>query len=506
MIRTFALALAGASVLLSAPALADGPASGPVTEAEIRAHIEELASDRYGGRRPGTEGETLTAHYMATRLAAAGFQPGGEGPMGWYAPVPLIELSPVSSSLEARLANGEAVRFGEEFALRAPRGSATISNGEAVFVGFGLGADGSVPEGVRGHIVIMLASERNAAQPQGLRTRRDALIRAGAAAVLVISDIEAPFSQFLRSYASGAIQLAEPLLQTQLDGLMSRDFGTRLLAAGGISAGELARFREKGEAFAEPLTLRLNLSAMSRARAYNSYNVVARLPGRRAGSGAVLLTGHWDHLGSECRPEGAEDRICNGAVDNASGMAVLIETARRLTAGPRLDRDVYIVATTAEESGLLGATWFVANPPMPVAQMHAVLNIDTVAIAPRGAAVAIVGRGTTDFDDDVEAVAAQLGRPMLTGEAADAPNAFIRRQDGWAFTQAGVPAIMAGGSFADAALLQAYLSGPYHKPDDELTDAVPLGGAADDADLHVALTRRLATVRLSPARTMLTTP
>jgi hypothetical protein len=481
--------------LNSVSGAAQSLANAPVTEAELRTHIVELASDRYGGRRPGTEGETLTAHYIAQQLALAGFVAGGEGPMGWYAPVPLIELTPISSAIDVRRADGSAVALNDEFVLRAPSGRARIENGEAVFVGYGMSADGRVADAVRGRIAIVLASERDQANAQGLRARRDALIRGGAIAVLVISDIDAPFPAFRQAYSSGAIQIAEPLNRVQMDGLVSEEFGAQLLDAGGISptdAGALA-----SEALpARLLTVRLSLTAESSARAYNSYNVVARLPGRRSGSGAVLLTGHWDHLG-QCRPEGATDRICNGAVDNASGIAVLIETARRLGAGPQLDRDVWIVATTAEESGLLGAHWFADHSPVPLDQIQVVLNVDTVAIAPRGATVAIVGRGTTDYDDDVEAVAAQLGRRMQDGDEA---NAFIRRQDGWAFTQRGVPAIMAGGSFSDSALLQAFLSGPYHKPDDEFTEALPLGGAADDADLHVALTRRLATVRLSPAR------
>lgn len=491
-IRTIAAALA--ALLASSPLAAQGDA--PVTEAELRAHIAELASDRYGGRRPGTEGETLTAHYLATHFARAGFVAGGDGPLGWYAPVPLIELTPRSWRLSATLASGDTTGFGDELVLRAPGGEGRLANAEAVFVGHGIGADGAVPDGVRGRVVIMLASERQGASVQGLRARRDLLIEAGAVAVLVIADIGAPFPAFARSFSSGAIQLSEPLRRLTLDGLLSADLGVRLLSAGGISPAEASALAS-GPARAEPLTLRLDLAATSTAFAYTSYNVVARLPGRVPGSGVIMLTGHWDHFGT-CRPEGTADRICNGAVDNASGMAVLIEVAERLAAGERPDRDIWIVGTTAEEYGLLGAHWFASHPPVPLTSIRAVLNIDTVAIAPRGATVAIVGRGTTPLDSHVAAVAAAMGRRMVEDDAA---NAFIRRQDGWAFAQRGVHAIMAGGSFADPALLQAFLDGPYHQPNDELTDSLPLGGAADDADLHVALTRRLASVRLFPAET-----
>lgn len=492
MIKTIGTAVTLALLLAATPAAAQSDA--PVDEADLRAHIAELASDRYGGRRPGTEGETLTAHYMATHFARAGWMAGGEGPLGWYAPVPLIELTPRSWALSAILPDGQVASFGDEMVLRAPAGEGVLEAAEAVYVGHGIGADGRAPENVRGRVVLMLASERAGASVQGLRARRDLLIEAGAVAVLVIADSGAPFPAFVRAFSSGAIQPAQPLRALTIDGLLSAATGTRLLSAGGISpeqAGTLA----SGPAVAQPLDLRLSLRASSTAFAYDSYNVVARLPGRVAGSGAIVLTGHWDHLGF-CRPEGAADRICNGAVDNASGMAVLIEVAERLAAGGRPDRDVWIVATTAEESGLLGAHWFASHPPIPLTDIRAVLNIDTIAIAPRGAPVAIVGRGTSPLDSHVAAIAAAQGRPMVEDDAA---NAFIRRQDGWAFTQRGVHAIMAGGSFADPALLQRFLDGPYHQPNDELTDAVPLGGAAEDADFHIALTRRLASTRLFPA-------
>ncbi len=484
-----------AALNATVPAAAQVSGNAPVTEAELRTHIAELASDRYGGRRPGTEGETLTAHYIATQLSRAGFVAGGDGPLGWYAPVPLIELTPIDSTMTAVTPAGESLGFGDQFVLRAPAGTGQLTDVQAMFVGHGIGADGRAPGGLRGKIVIMLASERAGASVQGLRARRNLLIEAGAAAVLVIADTGAPFDAFRRGFSSGAIQLGEPIRRLTMDGLLSADAGRRLLEAGGIDAA-LANQIATGPAQSLALRLRLDLSARSNARVYNSYNVVARLPGRTPDSGAVLMTGHWDHLG-ECRPAGSADRICNGAVDNASGIAVLLAAAQRLANGPRIDRDIWIVATTAEESGLLGAHWFADHPPMPLTDIHAVLNVDTVAIAPRGAAVAIVGRGTTDFDDEVAAAAATLRRDMVEGDAA---NAFIQRQDGWAFTQRGVPAIMAGGSFADEALLQSFLSGPYHQPQDELNEALPLGGAADDADLHVVLARLLGDLRRSPRR------
>ncbi len=249
-----------------------------------------------------------------------------------------------------------------------------------------------------------------------------------------------------------------------------------------------------------PVTLpvTLDLATSTSVRAFDSHNVIGKIPGSKPGSGAVLLLGHWDHFGI-CRSEEAEDRICNGAVDNASGMAVLLTVAERLARGAPMDRDVYVMGTTAEERGLLGAYYFADHPVVPLKDIAVALNVDTVAIAPAGAPVALVGRGENGLDEIVDRIATDLGRKVDTDKEA---NAFIRRQDGWALGAKGVKSIMAGGSFSDMAMLQAFLTTVYHQPDDELTDATPLGGAADDANLHVELTRHFAdSAKYTPAPT-----
>ena len=213
-------------------------------------------------------------------------------------------------------------------------------------------------------------------------------------------------------------------------------------------------------------------------------NVIGRLAGTDPKAGVIVVMAHWDHLGL-CAPAGAPDRICNGAVDNASGVAVLIEIARAMAHGTRPKRSLIFVATTGEEMGLLGAKAFVADPPVPLETIAAGLNLDTSAVAPRGSPVTTIPRGTI-LDPQIESVAAALGR---TVDRSDAANALLTRQDGWALMQAGVPAVLMGGAYRGG--LQHFLSTRYHHPDDDL-HGIELGGAAEDADLHVALLRRLA--------------
>lgn len=482
-----ALSLALCATTLNAQPVRDAVlASEPVSEAQLRAHIAELASDAFGGRLPGTAGETLTAHYIARHLAAAGFT--GAMPDGsYYQPVPLVELHVRGGGASWTATNAEA-RTIAEIVTRAPGGGDVSVNAPVVFVGHGVDPSGAVLADVRGKVALMMFENRPGENPLSLTARRDALTAAGAVATVIIGPAQASWAALRGSFTGGRPQLVSRISRGQIEALVSVAATDQMLAGQGITLAALREQAQAADFAGVPLTGTMVITATTVRRAYNSYNVVARLAGQRTGSGTVVMMGHWDHLG-QCRPEGAEDRICNGAVDNASGIAVLLEVGRRLAAGAAMDRDIMIVATTAEEQGLLGAYHFTAEPLVPLPSIPILLNVDTVAIAARGAPMAMVGRGTTPLDAEVDAVARALGRAIDTDDEA---NAFIQRQDGWAFTQVGVPAVMAGGSFTDMAPLQAFLGGAYHGPDDELGDAVPLGGAADDADLHVALARHFA--------------
>jgi Zn-dependent M28 family amino/carboxypeptidase len=200
----------------------------------------------------------------------------------------------------------------------------------------------------------------------------------------------------------------------------------------------------------------------------------------------VLIVAHWDHFG-RCAAPPAEDQICNGAIDNASGIAVLTEAARRLAKGPAIDRDVYFLATTAEELGLLGAHAFAENPPLPLNSIVAAFNIDSVALLPAGRPFAIVGKGLTRLDPHIAAAAKAAKKKLVEGNAA---NAFVERQDGWALLKHDVPAVMVSSSWSDIAVVERFFEGDYHRASDQLAGkGIELGGAADDVMFLVALTR-----------------
>jgi hypothetical protein len=235
------------------------------------------------------------------------------------------------------------------------------------------------------------------------------------------------------------------------------------------------------------------MEAMSAAGTFTSHNVVGVARGKRPDGKVVVVMAHWDHLGI-CRPAGEVDRICNGAVDNASGVAAMIAVADRV-ARMGLDRDVWFVATGGEEWGLLGAKAWADKPPVKLFSIVAGFNLDTIAIAPKGAPVAIVATDNSPLQPLAKQAAATLGRAW---DGDNEAKGFIERQDGWALAQHKVPMIMAGGSFSDLKLLMRFLAADYHGSDDELTPSLDLGGAVDDANLHVELVRLAASRAYNP--------
>ena len=467
------------------PLLAKG-----VTEADLREHIAVLASDDFEGRAPGTEGEAKTVKYIADAWTRAGLKPGAKDG-SWFDPVALVSRGQGTATAafsvkdrKLRVASDDIVLIGRD---------AQYSNKlPLMFAGYGVKADGDAVDNVAGKAVLIFLDRPKfaPADKQSPRARRDALVAAGAEAVIMVAESAGSWAAARRQLLSRPISLAAKEKRGALEGAISSEYAVALITAGGRDWDRL-RLAAKAEDYAgEALGIDGNFNVTTEVRRFNSFNVVGKLSGKKKNSGALLYMGHWDHLGI-CEPEGSADRICNGAVDNASGIAVLTEVAEHL-AKKRHDRDVYFVATTGEESGLLGAYAFAEAPPLPLDQIVLSLNVDTIGIAPRGSRVAIIGRGTSKLDSAVEAVARKAGRKI---EQSNDANAFIERQDGWALTQKGVPALMVGGSFADLGLMQKFLGSDYHGPEDELTDATELGGAAEDADLHIALGRHFADAR-----------
>jgi hypothetical protein len=493
MSRRFVAAFAAAFLLPSAGASAQRRDT-PVTERQLMRHIEVLASDAFEGRLPGTEGETRTTAYIVEQLRRRRLEPGGADG-GWFQPVPLVERRAGSHRVRWS-SNGRELPFEDGRIILAGREpSQRLERAPALFVGHGLvdrerGIDQLAGADLAGAVAFVLVQGPEVAGFPGFDQRATAVAAAGAAAVIGVVADDAPWPALVEASRRPLTELVRDGAPPIVGAIPAAELSRLIAASGGDFVAILNE--HAGPAFrAVPLNLHATIDVTTEIRRFTSNNVIGRIRGTAGGRESVLLLGHWDHIGL-CRPEGEEDRICNGAVDNASGIALLIEAAGRLAAR-RPERDVLILATTAEETGLFGAEHFAARPTVPLASIVAAINVDTVAIHGRGEPVAVIGRGIEPLDRAIAETAAAAGRRMDTTYAADA---FVERQDGWALARAGVPSVMVGGSFADMAALEAFLSSDYHGPDDEPRPDIPLAGAAEDADLLVALTRRLA----DPAR------
>lgn len=490
MFKPLLRAAAPVALLLAGPLAAQPPAA-PITPADMMRHVERLASDEFQGRAPGTEGERRTIDYIAGQFRVRGLEPAGENG-SWFQPVRLVERSPGASAVRWTL-NGATLPFeAGDLVLSGSDQSVTLADAPVVFAGHGVrlperGIDQLAGANISGAVVLILAQGPNVPGFPPMTERVMMVHAAGAAAVIVIAGSDLPWDTFRRGGGRRTTKLdSSPL--PRLYGLMPMSTVQRLVAAGG---GDMERLLndQPGSSFrAVTLPVRASMEAATAVHRYTTNNVVGRLRGGGGTNESLLFLAHWDHFGT-CRPEGAPDRICNGAVDNASGVAMMIEVAGRLARQPRPPRDILFLATTSEEVGLLGAEHFAAHPTVPIESIVAAINMDTVAIHPAGEPVAVMGRGIPALDSVIDATIAAMGRRL---DNDDEVAAFVQRQDGWKLTQVGVPAIMVGGSFSNMALLQSFLAGPYHQPEDQIGGRIVLDGAAEDANLTVELGRRLA--------------
>ena len=484
------------AVFLFAGLILSGDArSQPIAEADLLRHIEILASDAFEGREPGTIGENKTVNYIATQWAFAGLSPAGEHG-SWYAPVPLVERTPESYRIDvAERRRGGATRLRQdEIILRSRDSSYRQSNLPVVFAGYAERGRGG--QSIAGKLVLLPRTPfEDNGRAADFDVRKRQLMEAGAVGVITVLGKEDRWSRFRRLFLRGSTALAGAENHAALEGVISFDEFRQLVRKSGRDAGALLAERD-GLTIVD-LRLIADANVGTEIRSYMSHNVIGKIAGTNPESGALLFMGHWDHFGI-CRVEDplepGRDRICNGAIDNASGISLLIETAKRLS-GMGQERDIYFLATTAEEKGLLGARAFVRDTPIALENFVAVFNADTVALSDNRREIAVVGLGRTKLDADIELVAVQEGREIDRSGKADA---YIKRQDGYVFLERNIPAYMITSAFADEERLTAFINGPYHDVGDEVNDDLRLAGAAADANFHVALGRYFASTATYP--------
>jgi Zn-dependent M28 family amino/carboxypeptidase len=522
-----------------APAPGPGPALAPVDAVaphRIRADVEQLADDRMEGRETGSGGYRLASAYVAERMGQIGLEPAGDDD-GWFQSVPLLRA--VREREGARLAivrDGatRALAFGDEF-LPALNYNADRHRLEApaVFVGQavhapelehddfeGLDLAGRIAVAFSGAPSRFEATRR--AFHSSSREKLRALAERGAVGVVWVgtADEEArsPWARGAANWQRPGMRLrdvdgkgVDTFPQLQAVASVSAAAADAIFAGSGRTAAQLFSAARDGtlEGFELPGTL--VLAGRTRIEPLASRNVVGRLPAAPSGDPKdaragehVVYTAHLDHIGIGAPVDG--DAIHNGALDNALGVAVMLESARELARAPQRPlRSMLFVALTAEEQGLLGAEWFVRNPTVPRDSLVANINTDMpVLLAPSSDAVAI-GIEHSSLQRVVETAARDVG-VALSPDPFPEEVVFVR-SDQYAFVRAGIPAVyMDGGVVAtgeqargetpdplvDPKLaLRDFLRNCYHQPCDDASQPIQYRDAARLARLNAQIGLRI---------------
>lgn len=509
---------------LAALALA---AAGPIDPARIKADVRVLASDAFEGRGPGERGEAATIAFLPRQMAAAGLQPGGENG-SWYQKVPLVRLDTLPGATAAIEAGGRThvLRDGPDIDINPTNaGETRIAGAPLVFAGWGApdparGWDAFGGVDVRGKVVVMLAGDPDLEGGRDLGfggralvyagrggTKTAAAARAGAAGVLFIHEEAAyswPYAQVGNSIRVPSFAYA-PLKPNPLrfSGIVRGEAILPVLARLGLTLPEL-KTRARSAAFrAFPLPATFSVQATNRATPVVSHNVLGVLKGAERPDEYVLYGAHWDANGHN-GPDARGDAIRNGAVDNATGTAELLEVARAFAKGRRPARSVLFAAWTSEEKGLLGANAYVQNPLYPLARTAAVINLDPHVVLPAARNLELIGPGQSEL----EALLVQAAREQgLRVDPEPNPEAgWYFRSDHFPFAEKGVPALAfragrdlkAGGVSAGQRLVSAYNARCYHQPCDAFDPRWTFAGTAQEALAAFRVGQMVANARSWP--------
>ncbi|MFN7544072.1 MAG: M28 family peptidase [Acidobacteriota bacterium] len=451
-----------------------------IDPARLRAHIRFLSSDLLEGRAVGTRGGQLTAEYLASAFAAAGARPAA--PDGsYFQTVPLTGVTTLPATTLSL--NNQPLSLGRDFVLSSFTQEASFSlSAPLVFVGHGIRApefqwDDYAGLDARGKIVVLFTGEPPSTDPAffagpaltyyGRWTYKfEQAARQGALGALIVhTDATAtyPFTTVLNSFGRESIQLTRtpstPALR--LAGWISAPAAS---AAGLDLPALLARADARGFT-PQPLSLPVSVQFSAQVRSLVSQNVAALIPGSDStlAQQHVLYSAHWDHLG--LAPSGP-DRIYNGAVDNASGCAILIELARAFAqVQPRPRRSILLLAVTAEESGLLGSLYYSRNPLLPLSALE--LNINVDGIPPGGKPGGILALGE-DKKNVTPLIAEAARRHSLALKPDPRPEAGLMfRSDHFSFLRAGASAYSFNPVDVPGSFATEYNAKHYHQPSDE---------------------------------------
>ncbi len=527
-----ALALGG---LLSASAMASvalaAPAAPAFDVARISNDIKTLSSDAFEGRGPATPAEKKTIDYIAAQMKAAGLQPAGQKGT-WFQDVPLRKSEIVGAPSLAMTIGGAATPLsqGQQIAVRAAetgQSSVAIKDLPLVFVGYGVkaperGWDDFKGVDLKGKIMVVLVNdpdfEGGGAADGGadfggkLMTyygrwtyKYEEAARQGAAGVLVIHESEPASYGWATVKNSNTntmfdIVRADPKsAHTQMEGWIQKDLAVQLFKASGLDFEAAKAAARKTDFKAMPLKATMSADYAVKSEIITSHNVAGLVRGSKYPDETVIYSAHWDHLGVGL-PDAKGDRIYNGARDNASGTAALLELARTF-AKSKPERSVLFLAVTAEEKGLLGSEYYADNPLRPLATTAGVINMDGPLSIEKTTNFSISGAAKLDLLTMLTEEGQKLGR-HYTPDARPEAGSFYR-SDHFPMAKRGVPAIsfspgrelVNGGDARGKELSDIYTRDKYHQPADEYDPNWNTSGWNSDMTLLYSVGNRLANGR-----------
>jgi Zn-dependent M28 family amino/carboxypeptidase len=499
--------------------------SPEITAADFAAHLKTISSDEYEGRKPGTIGERLTTHYLVEQFKRIGLEPGNSGE--WFQSVPVVTTTlEHQDTLKLNVSEGggtQAFAFKTDMVVGTLQAQAqvTLKDSDIVFVGYGVDAPESQWNDfdgvdVKGKTVIVLVNDPgwNGNDPTLFKGREmtyygrwtykfEEAARKGAAAAFIVHQTEPAaygWNVVQSGWATPRLDLPaseDPAPRLPVAGWLTNEAAHRLFAKAGLDFDALSKQANTRGFKAVPLHAKASITLDNTIEHSTSNNVIAVLKGSKRPDEAVIYTAHWDHLGKDPTLKGHQ--IYNGAVDNGTGIAALLEIAEAFAhTNPKPERSVVFAAVTMEESGLLGSKYYVAHPAFPLNKTVADINMDALPITGPTRDMEITGVGQSDLEDIFADVLKAQGR-VVSGESTPGAGHYFR-SDHFNFARAGVPALAAGsgtdmvqgGKAAGEAANEDYVKNHYHQPTDVFDPAWDYTGVIQNIKAYYAFGEKLA--------------
>jgi Zn-dependent M28 family amino/carboxypeptidase len=496
------------------------PALEMITPDGLLAHIKVLASDEFEGRAPGTKGEELSVKYISDQFKQIGLKPGN--PDGTYTQeVPLagIKSEPrMSFTISDKTSD---LKYPDDFVASSARlqPEINIHNSDVVFVGYGVvapeyGWDDFKDVDVRGKTLLMLIGDPPVPDPKDSSKLDEKMFKGiamtyygrwtykyeiaakrGAAAAIIIHETGPagyPWQVVRSSWSKENVELDQPdknMSAVEARSWITLDAAKKMLADCGQDLDALKKVALAKSFRPVALNAKSNIGIKQSLRSFKSHNITGKLEGNdpKLRDEYAIYTAHWDHLGR--RPELQGDQIFNGAIDNASGCAAVMQLAAAFTKlNPPPKRSLLFMCTTAEEAGLLGAKWYAEHPLYPLEKTLADINIDTLNVWGKARDIEDVSFGLSTLDDMLASAAKGQGRIAIANTRPQ--KGHIYRADNFEFSKVGVPSLYTGKgqhllSRPENAPLAAdeYDSKDYHQATDEVHSGWDLSGAVQDVQL-----------------------